>query len=73
MLMKDNEEKRERGGENQFTVKDEKTHTQRERERERERDEIIVTYLTSLTSVHNRSCLCIFCSLKGVTAASFLP
>ena len=69
MLMKDNEEKRERGGENQFTVKDEKT----QRERERERDEIIVTYLTSLTSVHNRSCLCIFCSLKGVTAASFLP
>ena len=69
MLMKDNEEKRKRGGENQFTVKDEKT----QRERERERDEIIVTYLTSLTSVHNRSCLCIFCSLKGVTAASFLP
>ena len=69
MLMKDNEEKRERGGENQFTIKDEKT----QRERERERDEIIVTYLTSLTSVHNRSCLCIFCSLKGVTAASFLP
>ena len=69
MLMKDNEEKRKRGGENQFTIKDEKT----QRERERERDEIIVTYLTSLTSVHNRSCLCIFCSLKGVTAASFLP
>ena len=69
MLMKDNEEKRKRGGENQFTIEDEKT----QRERERERDEIIVTYLTSLTSVHNRSCLCIFCSLKGVTAASFLP
>ena len=65
MLMKDNEEKRKRGEENQFTIKDEKT--------DRERDEMIVTYLISLTSVHNRSCLCISCSLKGVTAASFLP
>ena len=34
MLMKDNEEKRKRGGENQFTIEDEKTERERERERE---------------------------------------
>ena len=33
MLMKDNEEKRKRGGENQFTVKDEKTQREREIEK----------------------------------------